>query len=90
MSIFNRGNIIKDNKVSALTPEQQEKLKAYRKMGEEMSLDTGPDFDEGEVHEIMNNHRESLGLPRASKILVFDSAEAAILDDPKRNNPHLG
>ena len=85
MSIFNRGNIIKDNKVSALTPEQQEKLKAYRKMGEEMSLDTGPDFDEAEVHEIMNNHRESLGLPRASKIVVFDSAEAAILDDPNRN-----
>ena len=64
-------------KITKLTKEQEEKLAIYEAKGNQIGLAVGAEFDEKEVRELTDKHRELCGIPKATNFIVFDSPMAA-------------
>jgi hypothetical protein len=63
--------------INELTPAQIKAIPEYTKMGIKIGLDVGPEFDEAEVRDLTDKHRELLGLQKATEFIIFDSPMAA-------------
>jgi len=77
-----KGDFQMTTKIESLTEAQTAALADYRRIGIEIGLATGPDFDQALVRELTDNHREICDVAKATNFLVYDSPNAAIKAHP--------